>query len=58
MPPTRQFHFDALLTITIAHCAGRLDPLGAHLLPLALIVERLVPPLTFNPAVSGNGCHN
>ncbi|MFT3966311.1 MAG: hypothetical protein QM690_10555 [Sphingobium sp.] len=30
----RQFHPDAMLTMTVVHCAGTLDALGIHLPPL------------------------
>jgi len=33
---TRLFHPDALLTLTVVHCAGTLDALGVHLPALTL----------------------
>lgn len=32
----QMFHSDAMLTLTIVHCAGTLDAMGLHLPPLAL----------------------
>ena len=55
---TRQFHSDAMLTMTVVHCVGTLDAVGVHLPSLVLIAEQFFPPLTSDAAASETDMHD
>lgn len=55
-PYTRPFHSDALLTLTIVHCAGTLDALGVRLPPLTHLATN--PAFALDRAAPENGMAN